>query len=89
MGETTVRIAPPLAGYLGEPVKSGQYATADEAVAGRLSGAVYPVEPETPQYTEWLCREIQKGLDGIEAGRAVDWDPDEIMREVERRHAER
>ena len=90
MGELTVKIAPPLSDYIEGLVASGEYASADEAVAGLLGGRVgAEAEYESPEFTAWLRREVQKGLDDIDAGRVVDWDPDDIMREVERRHAER
>lgn len=83
----TVKIKSPLADEIERLVKDGVYPDADEAVAGILGDALS--EPESPEYVAWLKAELQKGIDDIEAGRIVDWDPDAIKREVERRHRER
>lgn len=38
---------------------------------------------------QWLCREIQIGVDQAERGEVVEWDPDRIKSEGRRRLRER
>ena len=81
-----VKIEPPLSDFIEGLVKEGRYPSADAAVADLIAERAV-MEAETPEYTAWHKAEIQKGEDDIKAGRVVDWDPDAIMREVERRYA--
>lgn len=58
-------------------VDAGEYASISEAIRDALRG--WELERQMQQAElEHLRREIQKGIDDIEAGRVVEWDPEAV-----------
>ena len=88
MGEITVKITPPLADYVEDLVARGRYDSVEDAVADALS-RLQDAYVETPEELEALKKRLQVARDEIAAGEFVAWDPDELMREVDRRLASR
>jgi Arc/MetJ-type ribon-helix-helix transcriptional regulator len=86
MGELTVRIVPPLADCVEDLVAKGRYGSVEEAVNDALM-RLQDEYLETPEQTAALKLRVQQAMGEITAGEVVDWDPDEIMREVDRRLA--
>ena len=79
----TIDLKPEFAAFLEKEVEDGRYESLDAAIEEAVLQLL--PEDESPEYTAWLLAELQKGLDDVAAGRLVEWNPDEIMQEVERR----
>jgi antitoxin ParD1/3/4 len=88
MGELTVKIAPPLADYIEELVAEGRYGSAEEAISDALM-RLGDDFAETPEQTAALKRRAQQALSEIASGELLDWDPDAIMRDVDRHLAKK
>jgi antitoxin ParD1/3/4 len=73
--------------FIEEKVNAGAYRTADEAVNRLLS---FVVEQETfeAEQLEELRKQIAVGIEAADRGDVLDWDPEDVWREVERRHSE-
>ena len=57
--------------------EAGEYASISEAIRDALRG--WELERQMQQAElEHLRREIQKGIDDIEAGRVLEWDPEAV-----------
>jgi antitoxin ParD1/3/4 len=66
-----------LAKFVKKKLESGEYASADEFIAHAVK--VYRnVEKWLPSAEDDLRREIQVGLDDLEAGRVSDWNVEEL-----------
>ena len=59
----TIRLTPNLEEFIGDQVRAGKYASADEAVAAAVNQM-----REREERIAWLRREIQIGVDQIERG---------------------
>jgi antitoxin ParD1/3/4 len=67
-------------------VESGEYATVSEAIRDALRG--WELERKMQQAElEHLRREIQKGMDDIEAGRVVEWDPEAMKQRLRAKYS--
>lgn len=88
MGELTIKIPPPLADYVEDLVAQGRYGSIDDAISDAVSRLKSENDfTEAFEPSEALRLRLQQATADIEAGDFVDWDPDEIMREVERQLA--
>lgn len=58
-------------------VAAGEYASISEAIRDALHGWEIQRRVREAELDD-LRREIQKGIDDIEAGRYVEWDPDAV-----------
>ena len=67
-------------------VKAGEYASISEAIRDALRR--WELERQMQQAElEHLRREIQKGIDDIEAGRVVEWDPEAMKQRLRAKYA--
>jgi antitoxin ParD1/3/4 len=82
-----ISIHPQLANFVEEQVKAGHYESPDEMVNAALARLQNDSESSAGP-TDDLKKEIALGLEEAERGQLVEWNPDEIWEEVERRHAE-
>ena len=82
----TISLNAELQRFIEQKVKSGEFASADEAVNRLLSFVRERDEIAGPEL-EGLRREIAVGLEQAQRGELEDWDPDGVWEEVERRYA--
>ncbi len=66
--------------YVAEQVKAGRFASADEVIADALG-----LQRDDYRKLQALRREVQKGLDDIEAGRISHATADDIIARVKQR----
>jgi len=84
----TISLNPELQKFVEEKVRSGHFASPDEAVNSLLS-FVKEQEELSAEELERLRSEVAVGTEQADRGELQDWDPEEIWDEVERRHAGR
>jgi antitoxin ParD1/3/4 len=82
----TISLNSELQKFVEEKVRSGHFASADEAVNSLLS-FVKEQEELSPEELESLRADVAVGLEQADRGELQDWDPDEIWNEVARRQA--
>jgi antitoxin ParD1/3/4 len=82
-----ISIHPQLAKFVEEQVKAGHYESTDEMINAALARLQNDSE-SSAGLTDDLRKEIALGLEEAERGELVEWNPDEIWEEVERRHSE-
>jgi antitoxin ParD1/3/4 len=80
-----VTIRPELQAFIEGKIRSGVYTSTDEAVNELLR---YLSEVERLEDTEELRKQVLIGVEAADRGQVMDWDPEEIWQEVERRAAE-
>ncbi|HSU68579.1 MAG TPA: type II toxin-antitoxin system ParD family antitoxin [Tepidisphaeraceae bacterium] len=83
-----VRIHPHLVEFIEEQIRKGRYASPDDVVNSALQHLSTHIE-FPPEDIEDLKRELEIGLEELDRGQTVPWDPEELWSEVERLHAER
>lgn len=76
-----VSLAPDIQKYLDEQVKSGRYASVDEAVNGLISLARAEDELSAQDLDE-LRADIELGIGEADAGEVGEWDPEDLKRRV-------
>ena len=74
--------------FVNKQVASGRYQTASEVIRDGLRMMLEVNRQRELEYAR-LKREVQRGLDDIDAGRVRDFDPKRIMALVRKRRAER
>jgi Arc/MetJ-type ribon-helix-helix transcriptional regulator len=84
MTETTIRLPVELERFLSAQVKQGLHRSREAAIL-----AVLERERRRTQQLVWLKREVQKGVDALDEGRVVPFDPDNIKRRGRARLAAR
>ena len=84
MAHMALKIPPDLQQYLDEKLASGEYASPDEVIAHALK-VMRRIEEWLPSAQDDLRREIQIGLDDIEAGRVSEWNVEEMKQKLRRR----
>jgi Arc/MetJ-type ribon-helix-helix transcriptional regulator len=84
MTETTIRLPVELERFLSAQVKQGLHRSREAAIL-----AVLERERRRTQQLVWLKREVQKGVDALDEGRVVTFDPDNIKRRGRARLAAR
>lgn len=77
-----VSLTPKMEKWIAKRVKEGKYQTASEVVRDALRGSM---EREA-QLVE-LRRLVQEGIDDLEAGRTVKWEPQSFKAEMEKQIA--
>jgi len=80
-----IKLPDKLEQYVREKMATGKYANMDELVAEALT-VLRNVEEIMPSAQDDLRREIDLGLQDIEAGRVSDWDVNETIEYI-RQHA--
>jgi Arc/MetJ-type ribon-helix-helix transcriptional regulator len=84
MSETTIRLPVGLERFLSAQVKQGLHRSREAAIL-----AVLERERRRMEQLVWLKREVQKGVDAVEEGRVVRFDPEDIKRRGRARLASR
>jgi antitoxin ParD1/3/4 len=72
---------------IAEEISAGRYPSAEAVLAA--AAVAFREKQSLDRKREELRREIQLGLDDIEAGRVAPWDIDEILAEVRAEKASR
>jgi putative addiction module CopG family antidote len=72
-----LKLPPDLREYIDEKLASGEYSSRDEVIAHALK-VMRRVEEWLPSAQDELQREIQIGLDELDAGKAEPWDVQEM-----------
>ena len=68
-------------------VDAGEYASISEAIRDALRG--WEIQRRVREAElEDLRRELQKGIDDLEAGRVVDWDPEGMKQRLRAKFAQ-
>ena len=75
MSETTIRLTVDLERFLSAQVKQGIHRSREAAIL-----AVLERERRRTEQLVWLKREVQKGIDSLDEGRVVRFDPENIKR---------
>ena len=83
-----IRIHPHLVEFIEKQIRKGRFDSADEVVNSALQHLSTHIE-FPPEEIDDLKRELEIGLNELDRGDVVPWDPEELWGEVERLHAER
>jgi antitoxin ParD1/3/4 len=84
MGAMKIELPSGLARYLKKKLDSGEYSSANEFIAHAVR--VYRnVEKWLPSAQDDLRREIQIGIDELEAGQASEWNLEEMKQALRQR----
>ena len=84
MSETTIRLPIDLERFLSGQVRKGLHRSRESAILAAVER-----ERRRTEQLAWLKREIQKGVDAAENGRAVPFDPEDVKRRGRARLAAR
>ena len=79
-------LKPELEQFIADKVRAGQYANVDEIVNEAL-GVLKEQEEFSPQHEAYLRREINRGLDQLNAGQRADFSAAKIIAEERNRMA--
>lgn len=79
-----ISLTPELEMMVAEKVKTGMYSTASEVVREALR-----LLQERDEFRKWkleqLRKDVQVGLDQVERGEVVEWDPEKSLRNARER----
>ncbi|WAC25004.1 ribbon-helix-helix domain-containing protein [Blastomonas sp. SL216] len=67
-------------------VEAGEYASISEAIRDALRGWELKRQMQQAELED-LRRELQKGIDDLEAGRVVEWDPEGMKQRLRAKFA--
>jgi len=84
MSAIAVKLPAALERFVSDQVKQGAYATREAAIVAAVDR-----ERRRAEQHAWLQREVQKGVDDLEAGRVTPFDPEDIKRRGRARLAAR
>ena len=84
MSETTIRLPIELERFLSAQVRKGLQRSRESAILAAVER-----ERRRTEKLAWLKRELQKGVDTVEPGRAVPFDPHDVKRRGRARLAAR
>lgn len=79
-----IELPPELARFVKKKLESGEHSSANEVIAHALR-VLRNVEKWLPSAEDDLRREIQLGLDDLEAGRVSEWNVEEIKERLRNR----
>ena len=79
-----ISLKPELEQFVTQKVSSGQYANASDLMNVALE-AFLEEEEFSPSYESYLRREIQRGIDQLDAGQYSDFTAESIIAEKHRR----
>jgi putative addiction module CopG family antidote len=82
-----VLLKPELEKFIGEKLRSGQYANASDLVNEALQ-VLKDQEEFSPEHEAYLRTELRRGLEQLDAGLASDFDAGKIIAEERRRLSE-
>jgi antitoxin ParD1/3/4 len=73
----TIKLSAAQEEYIREKMATGKYASEEEVVAEAFR-VLRNVEKMMPEAQDDLRRELQQGLDDVDAGRVSDWNVEEM-----------
>jgi len=79
-----VKLPAALERFVSDQVKQGAYPSREAAIVAAVEG-----QRRRAKQHAWLEREVQKGIDALDGGRVVPFDPEDIKRRGRARLAAR